>query len=214
MIHHFLLLNKHKNLSLKRRLDYKRNLFITVMLIIFSIIPFLLLFVMLSKEDIKIFSAFLLPVLLVLDLTLRFVLKRNTSAAIVPYLTLPIPNRALILYIIFSDLSNFWIWGCGLIYGTILYYCDVLTFLTAIILLLFILLNNYFVAFIKALIDNYAILVYPFCLGFILVLLFIFDFLSPVTVISIIAFSLLLFVVALFFTLKENLYKELSRIAL
>ena len=199
---------------LRRKSDYKRNLTIAVMLIVFLIIPLISLLVTFSKEDIEIYSAFLFPIILALDLSLRFFFKKNTSAAIIPYLTLPIPRKTMILYIILSDLPRFWIWGCGLIYSIILYYCGVLTFLTAVALLLLILLNNYLVAFVKALIGSYAILTYPICLGLVFVILFIAEFLNPVIMISIISFSLLFFIIALFFTLGENLHKELNSIAL
>jgi hypothetical protein len=149
-----------------------------------------------------------------LDFSLRFFLKKNASAAIFPYLTLPIPRKMLILYIILSDLLHFWIWGCGLIYNIILYYCGVLTFWTAITVLFFILLNNYLIALAKVLIGGYAILTYPICLGFIVFILLITSLLNPVFVIPIIVFAILFLVTALFFILKENLYKELNRFAL
>lgn len=214
MIYYLLLLSKHKSLSLRRNLDYKRNLIITVTLISFLILSLISLFIALSKEDIEIFSVFLVPSILTLDFSLRFFFKKNTSAAIFPYLTLPIPRKALISYIILSDLPDFWVWGCLLIYGIILYYCGILTFLTAITLLLFILFNNYLVAFVKALIGGYAILTYPFCLGFVCVLLLIAKFLNPVITILIIAIGVVSLATAIFLTLNENLHNELNRIAL
>jgi len=214
MIYYFLLLNKHKNLSLKRKVDYKKNLLIIVLLIIFSIMFFLLFLAVFSKEDIEAFSIFLLPIIVIIDLSLRFFLKKNTSAVIISYLTLPIPCKTLISYIIFSDLLRFWIWGCGLIYSIILYYCNVITFLTVITLLLFVLLNNYLIVLIKALIEEYAILTYPIWLGFIFVLLLITEFLNPVICISIFIFLIISIVTVLFLILKENLRNELNRIAL
>jgi hypothetical protein len=214
MIYYFLLLNKHKNLALKRKSDYKRNLIITAILIGVSVMLLSSLFVTVSKEDFEYFSDFAIPAIIILDFSLRFFLKKNASAVIIPYLTLPIPRKTLILYMILSDLPSFWIWGCGLIYGIILCYCGVLTFWTTIILLFFILLNNYLTAFVKALIDGYAILSYPICLGFILVILLIIKILNPIFVVSTIAFAVFFLVVALLFTLKENLYEELNRCAL
>lgn len=211
MIYYFLLLNKHKNLSFKRKSDYKRNLIITAILIVFLIIPVILLPVRFSKEDFEAFSVFCVPVTIISDFSIRFFLKKNASAAIVPYLTLPIPRKTLILYIILSDFLHFWIGGCWLIYSIILHYCGVLTFWNTFILLFFILLNNYLVAFVKALVGGYAVLTYPICLGFVLLILLI---VNHVFVIPIIAFAIFAVVTALFFTLKENLYKELNRIAL
>ncbi|GHT09545.1 hypothetical protein FACS189426_08290 [Bacteroidia bacterium] len=214
MIYYFLLLNKHKNLSLKRKSDYKRNLIITAMLMVFSVMYLILLFVAVPKGDFETLSVFLVPAIIILDFSLRFFLKKNADAAIVPYLTLPIPRKTLILYIILSDLPRFWIWGCGLIYCLILCYCGVLTVLTTITLLFFILLNNYLIAFLKALMGGYALVVYPVCLGFIMVIMLVVNSLSQIFAITILTFAVLSLVIALFFTLKENLYKELNRIAL
>ncbi|MDR0865247.1 MAG: hypothetical protein LBO74_10015 [Candidatus Symbiothrix sp.] len=214
MINYFLLLHRHKNLSFKRKSDYKRNLIITAMLIVFSALPLMMLFITVSKEDFETLSVFLVPAIIMLDFSIRFFLKKNAGAAIIPYLTLPIPRKTLILYIILSDLPRFWIWGCGLIYSLVLYYCGVLTFLTAITLLFFILLNNYLITFVKALMGEYALLIYPVCLGSILIILFITNLLNPIVVFTILTFAVLSLVMALFFTLKENLYKELNRIAL
>ena len=215
MIYYFLLLNKHKNLSLKRKPDYKRNLIITVLIIVFSIIPLLMMLLVTdTKEDFETFSIFCIPVIIILDFSLRFFLKKNASAAIVPYLTLPISRKNLILYMILSDLLRFWIWGCTLIYGVILAYCGVLTFWIAMTLLFFILLNNYLIVFVKALMGGYAILTYPVWLGLVLVVLLIDSLLSPVFMISIIVVIVLFLVATLFFTLERNLYKELNCIAL
>ena len=214
MIYYFLLLNKHKNLSFKRKSDYERNKLIKFGLIFFSILPLILLFIPTSKEDIEIFSAFLLPVLLILDLSFRFLFKKNLNAAIFPYLTMPIARKTLILYMIFSDLPRFWIWGCFLIYGIILWYCGVLIFPIAITLLFLILLNNYLITFIKALIGGYAILTYPVCLILIFGILLMLHFLNPFIVIPIIAVLVVVAVTALFFTLEENLHEELNLIAL
>jgi hypothetical protein len=184
------------------------------MLIVFSALPLMMLFITVSKEDFETLSVFLVPAIIMLDFSIRFFLKKNAGAAIIPYLTLPIPRKTLILYIILSDLPRFWIWGCGLIYSLVLYYCGVLTFLTAITLLFFILLNNYLITFVKALMGEYALLIYPVCLGSILIILFITNLLNPIVVFTILTFAVLSLVMALFFTLKENLYKELNRIAL
>jgi len=212
MIYYFLLLYRHKNLSLRRETDYKKNLFITTLLIIFSAMPLVLLFITVSKDDIETFSVFIIPIILVLDLSLRF-LKKNTKVAIFYYLTLPIPRKTLIFYIIMSDLLCFWTWGCALVYSIILSYFGILTFWTTITLLFMILLNNYLIFFVKALIDGYAILTYPICLGLVFVILF-FAVFNPIIAILITAIVLLALFVSLFFTLKENLYKELNHNAL
>jgi hypothetical protein len=214
MIYNFLLLNKHKNLSIKRKSDYKRNLIITAMLIVFSVLPLMMMLVTFTKEDFEAFSIFWVPAIIILDFSIRFFLKKNVSAALFPYLTLPIPRKTLILYIILSDLSRFWIWGCWLIYSSILCYCGALTFQTAITLLFFILLNNYLIALVKALIGGYALIIYPICLGFILIMLFIIVSLNPIFACIILISVVLSLVTALFFTLKENLYQELNCIAL
>ena len=214
MIYYFLLLNKHKNLSLRRKSDYKRSLIIAAVLIVFSLMFLIPLLSTFPKENFEYFSDFILPAIIILDFSLRLFLKKNASVAIVPYLALPVPRKILILYIILLDLQRFWVWGCSLIYGVILYYCGVLTFWNGFTLLFFLLLNNYLVAIIKALIGGYAILICPFCLGFVLFIFLIVSLLSPIFAIPIIVFTILSLVVLLFFTLKENLYKELNCIAL
>ncbi|GHT40917.1 hypothetical protein FACS189437_07180 [Bacteroidia bacterium] len=70
------------------------------------------------------------------------------------------------------------------------------------------------IALIKALMGGYALVIYPVCLGFILMAFFIIDFLNPIFAFTILTFAVLSFTMALFFTLKENLYKELNRVAL
>jgi hypothetical protein len=172
------------------------------------------LFVTFSKENFGYHPVFVISAIIILDFSLRFFLKKNASAAILPYLTLRIPRKTLILYMVLSDLPSFWIWGYGMIYGIILCYCGVLTFWIAITLLFFILLNNYLIALIKAWIGDYALLTYPICLGFIVVILLITNLLNPAFAISIFTFVVLALVIALFFTLQENLYKELNRCAL
>jgi hypothetical protein len=214
MIHYFLILHKHKNLALKRKSDYKRNLIIAGVFVAFIIVVFSILFAPLSAEDLQYFSVFLLPAIIVLDFSLRFFLKENTSVAIVLYLTLPIPRKNLILYIILSDLLHLWIWGCVLIYSIILWYSGVLTFGTAITLGLFILLNNYLIAFIKAFTGGYAILMYPIGIGLVVFLFLAINLLNPIVEFATIVIVLVSLIVALFFTLKENLYKELSCFAL
>ena len=211
MIHYFRVFNKHKNLSLRRKSDDKRNRIITAGVMIVALFLFTSLFVQFLKENVETFSMFVIPVIVLADFSIRFFFKKNASAAIIPYLTLPIPRKILIFYMILSDLQSFWIWGCWLIAGIILYSCGVLTFGIAITALFFILLNNYLIYFVKALMDGYAILTYPFCLGFVLLLLLIFNPLFVISILSLIVLSLL---AALFFVLQENLYKELNRIAL
>ena len=211
---YFLLLNKHRNLSLKRKSDYKRSLTIFVALIFMSIMMLSVLLMLYSKEDFLQFSTLVLPVIVILDLSLRFFLKKNASAAIFPYLTLPIPHKALIWYIVLSDLQSFWIGGCWLIYGITLWFCGALTFLTAIKLLLFILVNNYTIAFVKAFAGNFALLVFPLCLVFALILLFLAGLLNPIIAFIILILVLFIMIFAMFFTLEENLYNELNRFSI
>ncbi|MDR3226300.1 MAG: hypothetical protein LBT56_01330 [Prevotellaceae bacterium] len=173
-----------------------------------------LLFVAMTKEEIETLTPFLLPAIVVLDFSLRFFIKKNASAPIFSYLTLPIPRKALILYIVLSDLLRFWIWGCWLIYCGICWATGFLTLLNIINLLIFILLNNYIIMSAKALIGVYAILIYPFCLGFNLALFLVCSITNPFITVFIVALAVFLLVAATFYTLKENLYKELNKSAL
>jgi hypothetical protein len=170
--------------------------------------------VSLPKENFERFLFLILPTIIVLDFSLRFFVKKNATIVIIPYLTLPIPRKTLILYMILSDLQRFWIWGCGLIYVGVLYYYGVLTSKNVILLLFFILLNNYFARLVQTVFGGFAVLVYPICLGFIVFLLLIANLLSIWVTISMIVFSLLTLVVLLFYVLNDNLYKELNRVAL
>jgi hypothetical protein len=181
---------------------------------VFSVLPLIALFVTVLKENFETFVVFFVPAIIVLDFSLRFFLKKNASAAIFSYLALPIPRKTLILYIILSDLLDFWIWGYGLIYGLILCYCGVLTFWTAVTVLFFILLNNYLINLAKVWLGGYALVSYPVCLGLISIILFVTNLLNPIVVWVILTFAVLVLLTALFFTLKENLYKELNRFAL
>jgi hypothetical protein len=214
MTHYLFVLNKHKNLALRRKSDYKRNLMIAGAFVVFLILFFKILFAPLSEKYFNCFSVFIFPTIIVLDFSLRFFLKENTSAAILSYLTLPIPRKYLILYIILSDMLCFWGWGCALIYGIILWNFGVLTFWPAITFCMFILLNNYLIAFVKALMGNYAILIYLICIGFVFFLFLVIHLLNPIVEFTIMAILLLSLIVSLFFTLRENLYKELNRFAL
>ena len=214
MTYYLLLLNKHRNLSLKRKSDYKRSLTIFVALISMSIMMLSVLLLLYSREDFKQLSTLVLPVIIILDFSLRFFLKKDASAAIFRYLTLPIPRKILLWYVILSDLQRLGIWGCWLIYGGVLWFCGALTFLTATKLLLFILTNNYLIAFVKALAGSYALLVYPLCLIFVFTLLFLAGLLNPIIVFVILIFTLFILIAAMFFTLEENLYNELNRFSL
>jgi hypothetical protein len=187
---------------------------ITAILAGATALPLSGLFVAILKEDLEAFSAFFVPAIILLDFSLRFFLKKNASAAIFPYLTFPIPRKTLILYVILSDLLRFWIGGCWLIYSLISFYCGVLTFLTATTLLFFILLNNYLINLVKVWLGGYALVSYPVCLGLIFIILFVTSLLNPIVAGVILTFAVLFLLTALFFTLKENLYKELNRIAL
>jgi hypothetical protein len=213
-IHLFFTLNGHENLFLKRKSDYRRNIASSLVFVIFVIISLSLLFISALMERIENFVVFVFPLLIVLDFSLRFFLKKNITVMIFPYLTFPIPRWILILYIILSDLQRFWIWGCWLIYSVILWYCNTLTFENAIMLLLFVLQNNYWITVIKTLTGGYALLTYPLCLLFVCTLLLIAGLLNPVFAIIMIVFIVLSMMTGLFFTLKERLYEELNRFAL
>jgi hypothetical protein len=212
-MNYFLLLNRHKNIELKRKRDYKKNLIIAVVSIFSLILLLSLLLLPLSKEDIESWAVFVLPVIIILDFSLRFFLKKNPCAAIFPYLTLPIPRKTLILYIVLSDLQRFWIWGSWLVYCGILLFFGILTFSAAIILLLLVLLNNYLTAFVKALTGGYAILIFPVCMVLICLILLVVSLLYPIFSIIIAACIVFFLLAALYFTLKEYLYKELNRFA-
>ena len=214
MIYYILLLNKQKNLLLRRKSDYHRNIIIAFVSIVLLVTSVILLFGMYSKEDIETFSVFFMPAIVVLDFSFRFFYKKNPGMEIVPYLTLPIPRNALILYLVLSDLLSFWIYGCGLVYGIILYYYGVLTCWTAIMLMLLILMNNYLIVSLRVLIGDYAILIYPICLVFVLMMLLVVDLLNPVLVILIITSVVFFLILAMFCMLRENLYKELNNTSL
>jgi hypothetical protein len=214
MYQYFLLLNAHRNLSLKRKIDYKKNVVIAITLGFMLFVPSGALLVTLTKEDIESLVNFVLPVIVVLDFSLRFFLKKNASAPIFPYLCLPIPKKTLILYIVLSDLQRFWLWGCWLIYCGVLLFFETLNVTNAIILLQILLINNYLITFIKSLIGGYAILTYPVCMVFVLLILFTTNVLNPIFSIIFAACIVFSFAAAFYFTLKEFLYEELNHFAL
>lgn len=115
---------------------------------------------------------------------------------------------------VLSDLFNFWIWSCVLIYGIILWYCGVFTLETAIILLFFVFFNNYLTALVKALTSSYAIFTYPICAGLMFLMFLVINSLNQLFGLGIIIFAISSLITALFFTLKENLYEELNHLAL
>lgn len=81
-------------------------------------------------------------------------------------------------------------------------------------MLCFIFLNNYSIYFIKTLIGSYSLFIYPICLGFIFLMLFIVNLLNPVLAFTMLICTILFVGMALFFLLRENLYTELNRTAL
>lgn len=210
MLYYFIILHKHKNLFLKRKKDYKRDL---IMIFSFTLL-FSIFLITLPKEIYEFFSPYLLPAVIILDFTFRIIIKKNASSAVFPYLALPIPRKVLMQYIILSDLLQFWIWSIFLVYCIALVFFGIFSFKNVSVLLLFVLTNNYLVSFLKTLIGDYALLIYPLCLFFIGLLLFLTNILNFSFSLIIITLTLLSSIVALYFTLKENLYKELNRFAL
>lgn len=214
MFKDFLLLCRHKNIALKRSPDFKKTFIIVIVSCISFALFLAVVSVVFTREYLMKFAYYALPILVLIDIFLRFFFKKNSSIAIFTYLTLPIQRKLLIIYIVLADLLRLWVWYCWLIYLVILFLCGSLTVLNAIILLLLILLNNYLTAFIKTLLGGYAVLAYPLCLGFVCFTLFAIYFLNPFFAVAILLIIVISLSIALFYTLKENLLDELNRFAL
>lgn len=133
---------------------------------------------------------------------------------IFPYLTLPIPRKTLLNFIVVSDLRKFSVWGIVLIYCAILLLFDAFAFWNVVFLLLFTLLNNYLIAFIKTQFGTYSLLIYPVCFTFVGGMLFLAHLLNPVFTFSLLAIALYGSFAALHYSLKEKLHEELNRFAL
>ncbi|MDR2854460.1 MAG: hypothetical protein LBV31_04075, partial [Prevotellaceae bacterium] len=85
MINYLLLLNNHRNLSSKRKSDYKHSLITALMLGFAVALPVSLVLDKASKEDIESLAIFVFPMIIILDFSLRFFLKSNASAPVFPY---------------------------------------------------------------------------------------------------------------------------------
>ncbi|MDR2679780.1 MAG: hypothetical protein LBC47_03110 [Tannerella sp.] len=214
MLQYLRIINGQMLLSAKRKSGHKRELMILLMLVSALLMPLYLVIDTLSEEDLSGIAAFVLPALILFDFSVRSYLKKPARAAVFPYLCLPVPRKALILYMILSDLRQFWVWGCWLLYGIVLGLCGTLTFAGAVTLLFLLLFNNYLTAFVKALLKGYAVLLYPVCLGFVCLILFVISLLNPFFDVAVSFFLMLSMMVMLYYLLKEDLYDELNRIAL
>ena len=214
MSNHFQLLSKHRSLSLKRKTsDKQRQIGVLVSVCLF-VIPFGIVFFPLLMENAELISPFVLPTLIVLDFLLRFFIRKGSSAMIFPYLTLPIPRRTLLYFIIVSDLRKFSIWGIMLIYCGALLFFNAFTFWNIVFLCLFILFNNYLIAFVKVQFGVFSLLLYPICLAFVGGILFLGHLLNPLFAFPLLAIVLYGSVASLYHSLKEKLYVELNRFAL
>jgi hypothetical protein len=185
-----------------------------ISLLLFLLFLVCLLLISIPECDFEGIAPFAFPVLLILDFSLRFLLKKNTSAAILPYLCLPVQRRILILYMILSDMQRVWIWGCWLLYGITLYMCGTLTLINAPTLLFMLLFNNSLIAFVKTLVKGYAVLTYPVCLIPVCMLLFIISVLVPLWSVFISFVAVCSVTWMLYHVLKEDLYDDLNRTAL
>lgn len=166
------------------------------------------------KEELGELSMYICPLLLTLDFSLRFFLKSSLTGGIFPYLCLPIRRRILFLYMIFSELLSVGIWGCLLIYGLFIYQSGALTLTTGITFFFLLLLNNYLVALVYALTTRFVWLLFPFALA-LNILIGLLVWISGSPYILFLSFSALCLVVtALYFALRQGLYKELNRVSL
>ncbi|MDR1653462.1 MAG: hypothetical protein LBS01_07445, partial [Prevotellaceae bacterium] len=68
--------------------------------------------------------------------------------------------------------------------------------------------------FVKSLIGGYALLTFPLCLLPVFGILLIINLLSPIFAFAILALAAFSFLAALFYSVKQNLYKELNLFAL
>jgi len=214
-IQSFKILNKHQKFSIKRKSNDSRRqqigiaVFVCALLFSFGalIVPELL-------RNREVISTFALPALIILDFSFRFFIKKNSSAMIFPYLTLPIPRKTLLRFIVISDLQKFGIWGIVLIYCAVLLFFGVFTFWNVLLCLLFVLLNNYLIAFLKTQFGAYSFLLYPFVFIFVGGLLFLANLLHPIFTTMLLMIIVYGSFVALFYSLKEKLHEELNRFAL
>jgi hypothetical protein len=135
-----------------------------------------------------------------------------------PYLCSPIKKQILITYILFSDLTSIWVWGCFLLYPIILCkysyfsHCqNAVIACTAFLILL--LVNNYLVYMIKALTKCYYLLLFPVCLAvYIFFQAYIFN-MNQIILLFLSGVLLVVVIVILNKLLRRNLYKELNEFA-
>jgi len=213
MIYYFLLLSKHRKLSLKRKTDDRqRQKGVAMFLCAFVVSLGLMLFPLLMEHK-EIISAFVLSALVILDFSFRFLIKKSSSAMIFPYLTLPIPRKTLLRFVVVSDLQKFGIWGIVLIYCAVLAVFNAFTFWNVMFLFSFVLLGNYLIALLKTQFGAYSLLLYPLCFVFISVMLFIAHFLNPIFMFLLLAVSVYALLAGFYYSLKEKLYDELNRFA-
>ena len=215
MLQYYQQLNKHWKLSLKRKSNDSRRQQIGIVVFVCTLaLSFGLLIVPELLENQEIIAAFALPALVILDFSFRFFIKKNSSAIIFSYLTLPIPRKTLLRFIVLSDLQKFGTWGVALIYCAVLLFFGVFTFWNVLFVFLFVLLSNYLIAFIKTQFGAYSFLLYPFCFVLVGGLLFLVTMLNPIIAFLLLAISIFGSLAALFYSLKEKLYEELSLFAL
>ena len=205
---------QHKKNSSKRKTDdRRRQIGVVVFLCTFAVL-FGLMFFPLLKESAEVISVFIFPALIMLDFLFRYFIKKSSSAMIFPYLTLPIPRNTLLRFMIVSDLQKFGVWGAVLIYYAVLLFFSSFTFWNVVLLLLFVLLNNYLIALLKTQFGAYSLLLYPLCFMFIGGMLFIAHFLNSIVMFLLLAISIYSSLAGLYYSLKEKLYDELNRFAL
>lgn len=214
MLQYFVLLNKHRRLHLKRKSHYKMGLMIKIISLSLTVI---MLFIFLSidsdEEYIENISILVFPLLLMVDFSVRFFLKKNSSAQVLSYLCLPISRKALLMFIIFSEIQKIEIWGCMLIYSLIIYKSGNLTIINGIILFFLMLFNNYLVFLVYTITKRFAVLTFPFALACILFVLFLVEISAPVYGLVWSFCSMCMVATYLYFALREDLYKELDSVS-
>jgi hypothetical protein len=165
-------------------------------------------------ENTEIISPVLLSILVISDFWLRFFIKKYSSSMIFPYLTLPIFRKTLLHFVIVSDLQKFGVWGVALIYIAALLFFSAFTFWNVLFVLLFLLLNNYLIAFAKTQFGKYSILLSPFCFMPVGGLLLLANLLHPIFATVLLAIAVYGSLAALYYSLKEKLLEELNSSAL
>ena len=205
---------QHKKLSSRQKTDDRQRQKGVALFLCGIVLSSGLMLFPLLKENAEVISTFVLSVLIMLDFLFRFFIKKSSSAMIFPYLTLPIPRRTLLRFVVVSDLQKFGVWGVTLIYCAVLLTFGVFTFWNVVFLLLFVLLNNYLIALLKTQFGAYSFLLYPLCFVFVGGMLFIAHFLNPIFMFFLLAISVYTSFAGFYYSLKEKLYDELNRFAL